>query len=686
MDIKFFLSFFCLLFVSVIVFLIYQKNKKVPYTVLLVIAGMVVGLLANFPPLDFISKFSLTPEILFFVFLPVLIFESAYNMNIRRLVESITPIALLSFVGLVLSTGAIALLLSFVSGLMGIPIPWQASLLFGSIISSTDPVAVLALFKEYGAPRKLSLIFEGESLFNDGTAVALFLAILAMITSGNFGTDAVFEGVASFVSMVVGGILVGLLFGLFFSYLLRFAKGNESVSLILMLVMAHTTFIISEFLNQHLVLGGFHFHISPIISTTIASIIMGNFGRSKISPRDEEFIEKFWGNVTFLINSIVFLLVGMFFTSTEFPIGEIWPVVLLAMVVVAVARAFSVYPVIFASNYLSRSKVPLAWAHLLSWGSLRGALAVIVVLLIPENLSFANWPLTASPKELILAMTVGCILGTLVGKATTMNWLMKKLSINKLDSVDEDRKSLSLAHSKAYMLEKLESMFHKGYIIENSYEQIKKKIDLVNIGNSFETKSLERILHIYALGIEISHLKNIYSREEVSEKVYRYIGNKINIQIEKIEDGEPIETLDFSLAHDKKDSPVIFLEKILSFFFPKTKIFSEPKEKYHYYRAQAIVARKAVKELADLKGFSSDMKDVLSRVSGHYEKMRDASLVKMLDVIKKEGLVLEELETKLSLKSLSENMEKNLRDLKHKELLGAHVYAQVEGIANQLKD
>src|SRR5512134_899327 len=160
---------------------------RLPYTVLLVIVGTLLVPLTRFPWLHFLKSFQLTPELLFFVFLPVLIFESGYNMNLREMTENLQSISWLSVASLLISALFAAVGIKVCLGLVGFEVPFIVTLIFGALISATDPVAVLALFKEYGAPRRLSLIFEGESLFNDGTSLALFLIVLEVAVKGYRG-------------------------------------------------------------------------------------------------------------------------------------------------------------------------------------------------------------------------------------------------------------------------------------------------------------------------------------------------------------------------------------------------------------------------------------------------------------------------------------------------------------------
>src|SRR3990167_1464325 len=454
------LAIFAMLGISSLA-IFWAKRVRLPHTVFLVVIGLLLGLIAQFPAFSFFTEFSLTPELLFYLLLPTLIFESAYNINVRRMVEDTKIILILSIIGLLVSTAVIGIALYFILALLGLQIPFIVTLLFGALISATDPVAVLALFKEYGAPRRLSLIFEGESLFNDATAVALFLVLLEVARFGYHGADTVIEGVISFTSMMVGGVLFGILIGGIFTKLVGLARENEIASITLTIVLAHVTFILAEILSHHLVIGSVHLPLSPIIATTVSALHMGNYGRSKIHPSAEEFVENLWGQLAFMANSLIFILIGVLFVNVPTLDISMIAVVVITILVVAIARAISIYPVVGIFNAFTSKdmKVPMAWQHLLSWGSLRGALAVTMVLLIPDELTFAGWGLTMSPKDFLLSLTVGCIFATLFVKATTIQTFMRKLKLDALTEIEEveaDEARALIHHEVQLQLEAIE--------------------------------------------------------------------------------------------------------------------------------------------------------------------------------------------------------------------------------------
>ena len=173
--------------------------------------------------------------------------------------------------------------------LIGFELPFIFLLLFGSLISATDPVAVLALFKDFGAPNRLAMIFEGESLFNDATSLATFLIILEIILKN--GDVNLVHGIVSFLVMLLGGALFGLLAGFTFSKVIEKIRNYQNVEITLTMVVAHLTFILSEVISETVMLGSFDFKISSIVATVVASIVIGNYGRYKISPQIEVYMQ-----------------------------------------------------------------------------------------------------------------------------------------------------------------------------------------------------------------------------------------------------------------------------------------------------------------------------------------------------------------------------------------------------------
>lgn len=606
------LSVISLLFIATGVFFLSRKIS-IPYTILLVLVGLALVPISEIPPFQFFQSFSLTPGLLFFVFLPTLIFESAYNMNIRNLFASFRSISLLSIISLLVSSFVIAIALQFVSRLIGFPLPFAVTLLFGSLISATDPVAVLALFKEYGAPKRLSLIFEGESLFNDGTSLALFLVVLEMLTR-QYGTGAVasgsiiadmFSGTFMFMTMVLGGIVFGLLMGALFSKIIEHVHDNQMIELTLTMIVAHATFMLSEILSHTLVIGGHSIHFSSIIATVIAAMMVGNYGRYKISPSVLESMEHFWGYFAFVANSIIFILIGLLFASLPVRLIDILPITLLALVIVAIARAVSVYPVVQFLNWTKKeAPIPTSWQHLLAWGSLRGALAVTMVLLIPETFTVPEWPYEFTVKEFITALTIACIYFTLFVKGLTIGPMIKRFKLNALNTVETGEYYEAKALLSAKLLLELERFSERGYITKEVYGTLKEKYEqqyyeacaLGQKAFHAEQNITERVLAIYALAMAKHSLKTLFMYNEVNESVYKKILTDLEIQMENAE--ERVEAVTIRLGDFRKD----WLDTLGDYWeeaFTKDPN-REIKTLHMFYRAHAIIMRKAIVEIERL--------------------------------------------------------------------------------------
>jgi monovalent cation:H+ antiporter, CPA1 family len=675
------LAIFVILGVSSLA-LFWAKKLKLPHTVLLVLIGMGLGILSHLPAFSFLGEFNLTPELLFYLLLPTLIFESAYNINARRMIEDAPVILILAVVGLLVSTGVIAVALFYILAFLGVHIPFMVALLFGALISATDPVAVLALFKEYGAPRRLSLIFEGESLFNDATAVALFLVLLEVARFGYHGFDTILEGTITFTSMLVGGVLFGILIGGIFAKVVGWSRENEVASITLTIVLAHITFIMAEILSHHLHIGGFHFALSPIIATTVAALLMGNYGRSKIHPRAEEFVEKLWGQLAFWANSLIFILIGVLFVGIPNLSREMVGVVLITILIVAIARAISIYPVVELFNAFVKKemKLPMSWQHLLSWGSLRGALAVTMVLLIPDDLTFEGWVLELSAKEFLLAITVGCIAATLFVKATTIQNIMRRLKLDELTDIEKVEASEARALIHHEVQERIKKYEERGYIdpevASRLYKQHEREyLDACKGLESGEVKTLAlRVLRMYAIGIEKMHLKQLYHYNEVNERVFKRLTGKLQLQLECVEVGNLAPNM--SIHSDGKDVFEHMANKIRAILDPETEQ-QKIDNLYLYYRAQTIISRKVLKELQSIDTDSAKhifTPEALTHVLELYTTFKDQSEKKMKEIATAHPKWYQALSEKLATYGIIKVEEHALTELYERQLITPKLY------------
>lgn len=653
------------------------KRIRLPYTVLLVVVGLLLIPVSKLPLFSYLTSFTLTPDLLFFVFLPTLVFESAYNMNIKRMLESIRSISLLSIISLLVSALVIAFGLTGLLSFVGYPIPFSVALLFGALISATDPVAVLSLFKEYGAPRRLSLIFEGESLLNDGTSFALFIIVLEILTEGYQGSASLFEGVFLFASMVIGGILFGILMGGIFSKLIEKVNNNEHIEVTLTLIVAHLTFLLSEALNHYAHIGGQEIKFSSIIATMMAAMMVGNYGRHKISPQVEEYMEKFWGYFAFLCNSIVFILIGLLVADLDIRFSSLIIPAFAAVAVVAAARAISVYGVIGILNLTKKEKeVPLSWQHLLAWGSLRGALAVTMVLLIPDTFTVSGWEYAFSVKEFLVGIVITCIYFTLFIKATTIGPLMNALKLTDLTPLEEIEREESKLLMYARILKRLGEFRERRYMNEDTYGDVKEQYEKRYVETEARWKTLcknsydlfPRALHMHAIGVQKHALKTLFLYREVNENVFTKILEELSSRRGKIAS----ENTAINIA--PTDIEKGFREKLRERFSKKSGRSGDTETLYMYYRAKMILSRKTARDLRGLSESGTPLAkeaDTLGSLIMKYEELElhAQGKIKQLrqDAEKKDTIRL--LDKQFALRSVYKEEERMLAGLREKEII-----------------
>ena len=683
MNLDVFLSLFSLMLISLAVFLLSQK-LKLPYTVLLVIAGSLLVPISHIEFFSFITSFELTPELLFFVFLPILIFESAYNMNIRNVTENIYSIGSLAVVGLLISTLFVGIAGHYAFELAGFQVPMLALLLFGAIISATDPVAVLALFKEYGAPQRLTLIFEGESLFNDSTGFAAFLIILDLITNGYHGTESILNALLSFSIMLGGGMLFGLVMGFLFAKLIEKVRGNEHLEITLTLLVAHFTFILTEVISEHIVIAGHQIHLSSIIATLIASMVIGNYGRYKMSPDVEEYMEKFWGYFAFVTNSLVFILMGLLFADLAIDLHIALLPILLGIATVVIGRALAVYPVLWLVNKIGKERpIPRNWMHLLAWGSLRGSLAVIMVLLIPDDLSLPNWGFKFSVKDFVAAVTIGSIYFTLLVKATTIGKVMHALGLDALTGMEEVGYHKSKAQIYDKSLKKLEGLLNDQQLTQKQYDSLKQRYQSLYQIACLECKNaigdsdilIENMLRTYALGIEREELKDIFLRGEIEEKTYKKITNMLSIQTERIKRGQQqVSSVNEHFPIDSLEKFVLLVTRIT--FWRKHTVPAA--ELYCYYRALSKISSKVVKELKAVEDSSLsevfDDQTALDKLLALYQEIQANAEEKMQSVLHENAEILAQLNEATASQSLAVVKKDTLDKLHKNEIITSKLY------------
>lgn len=669
---------------------ILAKKTRFPFTIMLFILGMALYGVAQFvPALGVLDAVKLTPDIIFYIFLPTLLFESAYKISYRRFVDDAQPIFALAVVSLAISAFIIAGAAWYLLPFLGLDIPFIVLLMFGALISATDPVAVLALFKDFGVPGRLELIFEGESVFNDGTALAMFLVILEAAKVGIFTTGSIVAGTVTFFSMIILGMVYGAIVGFVFSKVIQKVNNESWVEITMMLVMAHFTFISAELISHALahsgIPGGEMFRISPVIATALAAMTLGNYGRQKISPAVEKAMDLYWGYFAFICNSLIFLMMGYFIASANIPwTSFIWPS-LLIVAIVAVGRAISIYGVVMPMNLWLANKIPMNWQHLLSYGSLRGGLAIAMVLSIPATFTVAGWSQSYSVYEFLLAITFACILFTLLIKATTFAPLMKALGVGNYTHEEEltDMEARKFINNK--ILLELDKLGHEGYVLPKTRELVTARyaaaqnalqadINALTHGK-LQQSTLVDIIAKYALGLEQHLAAELYGQGQLNERVMRVINAKIDDQYWRLEQGhEQISPIDAKPALLRR--AIDWIGDTVSPQKPHEKL----RDKYLYYLAREKMCAAIQGELAELMGCldQDDMLVVAFRdIIARYAAWQETASKKRRQMAEHHGSTIEVIDMELTERiagSVSENI---LQRLHGNHIVSEKVYHEL---------
>ncbi|MGP1383042.1 MAG: cation:proton antiporter [Thainema sp.] len=367
--------------------------RNIPYTLLLLIVGLALAIVD-------VRLVNLSPELILFIFLPPLLFEAAWNIKWSNLKNDLIPITLYAIIGVIICIVGLVGGLQYLAGAS-----LATALLVGASLSATDPVSVVALFRELGVSKRLTTLMEGESLFNDGVAVVAFNLLLGLA----LGVESfdIPVSLARFFVFVGVGISIGGLIGFGISFLTqRFDLPLVEQSLTL--VSAYGTYLIAE------ELGG-----SGVIGVVTVGLILGNFGsRIGMNARTRLVVSEFWEFLAFFVNSIVFLLIGdqVRFAS----LGENLDLIAIAIIILIATRALSIFALGLFSNWAVDSKITIPDQTVLWWGGLRGSVSVALALSVPEILE---------QREEIIAIVFGVMLFTLLVQGLTTKSLLERLNL-----------------------------------------------------------------------------------------------------------------------------------------------------------------------------------------------------------------------------------------------------------------
>lgn len=437
-----------------------MRNSRLPYTVVLLLVGIIFGGINQWGLFGsdtlmsgmFSQVGNIDPHLILYLFLPTLIFESAYSMEPHLFFRIAPQIILLAVIGLIISMVLSALAINWLlSWGMG------TALLFGALISATDPVAVVALLKEKSSRKRLETLIEGESLLNDGTAIVFFSLFYGFALGTTTEVQAL-PVVGKFIWVVTAGLIIGAAVGWSVLWIIGKLINQPLIEITLSVTAAYLTFIIAESL-----------HVSGVVALVALALMFSTIGRTRISPEISHFLHQFWEMMTYLANTLIFLIVGIvIMTHTEFDSPRLWGILIILYILLTVIRTVSVWTLM---PLLERIGVGInrQKATVLVWGGLRGAVSLSLALSLAQD--------TAVPEQLrdqILFLTAGIVFLTIVINGSTMEWLLQLLKLDQLPpakeaSVQKARQTLNkkmkkflktLRHNPFFDMVKMDSLGH----------------------------------------------------------------------------------------------------------------------------------------------------------------------------------------------------------------------------------
>jgi len=448
------------------------RRIRLPYTVSLVLVGLLMSIQR---PLDI----EVTPDLILAIFIPPLVFEAAFHLDFGLLRDNLAPILVLAVPGVVLTTLLVGSVVAVGTGL-----PLATASVFGALIAATDPVAVMALFRALGVPRRLAVAVEGESLFNDGTAIVVFQLALTAALTGAFNP---LDGLLNFLRVAVGGMIVGLVLGWLAAQLMA-RLDDRLIVTTLTTLLAYGAYLVAEYL-----------HLSGVLAVVAAGLLSGNVGMAGASPTAKNMLFDMWEYLAFLANSLVFLLIGL---TVDLP--QLWAnlePIAVAVGAVLMGRAVVVYGLSWLAHLgESRPHIPLRWRHVLFWGGLRGAISLALAL---------SLPIALDGREMLQSMTFGVMLFTLLAQGTTVQFLLKRLGLIERPPYQMAREMrLGRLFAAQAGLRQLERLHREGLLTDEMWASLREDY------HRSRTRIVQEIAELFAKHPELEREVLLRARRE----------------------------------------------------------------------------------------------------------------------------------------------------------------------------
>lgn len=465
------------LFVSFILgalvrFLLKRLSIPLPYTVVVFVFGAIMGLVSHY--YDSLQVYTylarIDPKLLLHMFLPILIFESAFAMDAHTFVRCFSQCILMAVPGLLICSGLTAFL--SVNLFVSYQWTWHSALLFGSILSATDPVAVVALLRDVGTSKILTTIIDGEALLNDGSAIVIYEVLMELAMPGKSMTAA--EVAWMFCRIAFGGPLLGFVMGKIAVWSLSKVFNDSVIEITITLSSAYVTYYLAENV----------FYVSGVLAVVALGVVI-SANKVSISPEVEEFVHSFWEMLSYLANTLIFIIVGVVITERSLSFIEKNDLFLILITYIGIT-VFRLVMIGILSPILTRLGYGLKWqdAVVMTWGGLRGAVGLALALSVAES-RYINRE-TIGNK--ILIQVSGIVILTLLVNATTTNFLLRILGMNALSPWKRSNMANAVRHLREVQKRALQVHQEDVFLTDADWKYVDS---YTAIGNPYDPKDAD---------------------------------------------------------------------------------------------------------------------------------------------------------------------------------------------------
>ena len=510
------------------------KHSRFPYTVGLFAIGLLVGILNRSGIFNSLPQISdavnsvadINPDLILYLFLPILIFDAAYELNMHIFKKTLANATLLAAPGLIICM----ILTGVLMVVIGLVIPgyeswsWTFALMFGALISATDPVAVVALLHELKTSKRFSTLVDAESLLNDGTGIVCFMLFFGVYAATG-GSDS--SPVMEFIKVITVSTVLGYFLARVVIWFITRIYSEEMIQNSVIILSAYVTFIISQF----------YLGVSGVIALVAFGLTVTYVGKPRLKPQVNNFMGHFWELATYIANTLIFIIVGIVISEKVSFSWSAFGVLILIYIFLNLFRYAMIsmlYPVMKRMGYGLTKRESV----ILTWGGLRGALAMTLALMVSYT--------EAIPEDIrnqILFFTAGIVTLTLCINATTMRWLLNKLGLISVPSARVKLEYNIHKHIRESSEKYLERLKSRDHLTGANWRKVEHYMASAPVAPIVEAKDKDVIseIRLKVLDREKATCKAIYEEGIISETAFRRLMNSLD----ELYDHDGKYTLDF---------------------------------------------------------------------------------------------------------------------------------------------